>query len=185
MNLPFAILAGLTAGSAIAAVSLRNLVHCALSLVVTFAGLAALFLQLNAEFVGFAQILVYVGAVAILIVFAILLTRGTESQPPPSIAAATPWAISIAVATFVMIAGAMLQTKAVPLASMTAVVEIAGQKMEVPIRPVTNPKPTVKSIGDKLMTDYVLPLEVVGLLLTAAMIGAVIIAMQERRPKSQ
>ena len=83
MTLPFAIIAGLTVGSAIAAMSLRNLVHCALSLVVTFAGLAALFLQLNAQFVGFAQVLVYVGAVAILIVFAILLTRGAEPGSAP------------------------------------------------------------------------------------------------------
>jgi len=185
MSFAFAIIAGLTAGSAIAAVSLRNLVHCALSLVVTFAGLAALFLQLNAEFVGFAQILVYVGAVAILIVFAILLTRGTESAPPAPITTATPWAISIAVAGFVVIAGAMLQSKAVPLPTMTAIVEVQGQKMELPLYKDTNPKPTVKSIGAKLMTDYVLPLEVIGLLLTAAMIGAVIIAMQERKPNSQ
>jgi NADH-quinone oxidoreductase subunit J len=183
MTLSFAILAGLTAGSAIAAVSLRNLVHCALSLVVTFVGLAALFLQLNAEFVGFAQILVYVGAVAILIVFAILLTRGTEAQPSAPIAAATPWAVSIAVAAFVVIAGAMLQSKAVPPATATAVVEIGGKTVELPIRMVTNPNPTVRNIGDKLMTDYVLPLEVIGLLLTAAMIGAVIIAMQERKSK--
>jgi NADH-quinone oxidoreductase subunit J len=188
MTLSFAILAGLTAGSAIAAVSLRNLVHCALSLVVTFVGLAALFLQLNAEFVGFAQILVYVGAVAILIVFAILLTRGLEAQPSAPvaaapIAAATPWAVSIAVAAFVVIAGAMLQSKAVPLATATAVVEIGGKTVELPIRMVTNPNPTVRNIGDKLMTDYVLPLEVIGLLLTAAMIGAVIIAMQERKSK--
>jgi NADH-quinone oxidoreductase subunit J len=184
MTLSFAILAGLTAGSAIAAVSLRNLVHCALSLVVTFVGLAALFLQLNAEFVGLAQILVYVGAVAILIVFAILLTRGSETEPPPSIAAATPWAISIAVAAFVTIAGAILQTRSVPVAVMTATVEVAGKPMELPLHRVTNPKPTVKNIGEQLMTDYILPLEVVGLLLTAAMIGAVIIAMPERKSGS-
>ena len=65
----------LTLASAVAAMSLRNLVHCALTLTVTFAGLAAFYLQLDAQFVGFAQILVYIGAVAILIVFAILLTR--------------------------------------------------------------------------------------------------------------
>jgi NADH:ubiquinone oxidoreductase subunit 6 (subunit J) len=184
MNLPFAIIAGLTAGSAIAAVSLRNLVHCALSLVVTFAGLAALFLQLNAEFVGFAQILVYVGAVAILIVFAILLTRGSESVPSAPITTATPWAISIAVAAFVTIGGAIMQTKAVPVGAVIAVVEVGGKKVGLPLLMIGDPKPTVKSIGDKLMTDYVLPLEVVGLLLTAAMIGAVIIAMQDkgRRP---
>lgn len=183
MTLPFAIIAGLTVGSAIAAMTLRNLVHCALCLVITFVGLAALFLQLNAEFVGFAQILVYVGAVAILIVFAILLTRGAEPPAPAPVTAATPWAISIAVAAFALIAGAMLQSKAIPASRMTAVVEIKGQKVEMPVYPVTNPKPTVKSIGDKLMKDYVLPLEVTGLLLTAAMIGAVIIAMQERKTK--
>jgi NADH-quinone oxidoreductase subunit J len=183
MTLSFAIIAGLTAGSAIAAVSLRNLVHCALSLVVTFAGLAALFLQLNAEFVGFAQILVYVGAVAILIVFAILLTRGADTQPPATISTAAPWAISIAVAAFVVIAGAISQSQAVPAGRMTALVEIEGKTMELPIYMDTNPKPTVRNIGHKLMTDYVLPLEVIGLLLTAAMIGAVIIAMQEK-PRS-
>ena len=79
MTLPFAIIAVLTIAAAVAAMSLRNLVHCALAVVVTLAGLATLYLQLNAQFVGFAQILVYVGAVAILVVFAILLTRGGEA----------------------------------------------------------------------------------------------------------
>ena len=78
----------LTLASAVAAMSLRNLVHCALMLTVTFAGLAAFYLQLGAQFVGFAQILIYIGAVAILIVFAILLTAaasrpGIRSSPPP------------------------------------------------------------------------------------------------------
>src|SRR5215471_11211338 len=79
----FVILAIFTIGSALAAITMRNLVHCALALALTFSGLAAFYLQLNAQFVGFAQILVYVGAVAILIVFAILLTRsgGAETGP--------------------------------------------------------------------------------------------------------
>jgi NADH-quinone oxidoreductase subunit J len=70
VTLPFSIIAILTIAAAVAAMSLRNLVHCSLALTVAFAGLAAAFLQLDAQFVGFAQILVYVGAVAILIVFA-------------------------------------------------------------------------------------------------------------------
>ncbi|HKX62671.1 MAG TPA: NADH-quinone oxidoreductase subunit J, partial [Verrucomicrobiae bacterium] len=64
MSLAFVIIAGLTAASAVAAMALRNLVHCALCLVVMFAGLAALYLQLGAEFVGFVQVIVYIGAVA-------------------------------------------------------------------------------------------------------------------------
>src|SRR5260370_8037904 len=83
MTVPFTIIAIITIGSAIAAMTLRNLVHCALALVGAFAGLAALYLQLDAQFVGFAQILVYVGAVAILIVFAILLTGGSEPPKQP------------------------------------------------------------------------------------------------------
>ncbi len=79
MTLLFAILAGLTVGAAVAAMTLRNLVHSALSLTVSLVGLALLYLNLGAEFVGFVQILVYVGAVAILIVFAVLLTRSGEA----------------------------------------------------------------------------------------------------------
>jgi NADH-quinone oxidoreductase subunit J len=162
MTWPFALIAGVTIGSAIAAISLRNLVHCALSLVVTFVGLAALFLVLNAEFVGFAQILVYVGAVAILIVFAILLTPGTEPPPPAHPATAPGWGVAVAVAAFLTLAGAV---------ASSIVMKREG-------RP--RPDLTVRSIGDSLMHDYVLPLEVLGLLLTAALIGAVIIAMQEK-----
>src|SRR5262245_66495480 len=81
MTVAFAIIAVLTIAAAVAAMSLRNLVHCALALTVAFAGLAAAYLQLGAQFVGFSQVLVYIGAVAILIVFAILLTRGSETTP--------------------------------------------------------------------------------------------------------
>ena len=165
MTLPFALLALVTLAGAIAAMSLRNLVHCALSLVVTLAGLAAVFLQLNAEFVGWAQILVYVGAVAILIVFAILLTRGMEQAAPAPITSSPLWGIGIAAVAFLAIAGALGASLAT--------------KRPVPPAPAA----AVKNIGEKLMNEYVLPLEVIGLLLTAAMIGAVIIAMQERKAK--
>src|SRR5258705_7978282 len=81
MHWSFYLVAGLTVGSGIAAMSLRNIVHCALVLTVTFGGLALLYLQLNAQFVALAQVLVYIGAVAILIVFAILLTRSSDIGP--------------------------------------------------------------------------------------------------------
>ena len=166
MSSVFIILALVTLLSASAAMSLRNLVHCALSLVVTFGGLAALYLQLHAEFVGFAQVLVYVGAVAILIVFAILLTRGGDSPKEPILAPG--WIAGIAVSTIVFVAlgWAVLSSTAIP--------------KQTPVAPVA----TVKNIGDALMTKYVLPLEVIGLLLTAAMIGAVIIALRDDKPEA-
>src|SRR6185503_16571839 len=167
MSWAFFILAVVTVGGAIGAMALRNLVHCVLCLVVTFAGLAAVFLQLSAEFVGFVQILVYVGAVAILMVFAILLTRGTEEasapdRPKPESHAAG-WGLWVAGVVFVVMAGAILSS---------AITRVAAPERQTP---------TVRRIGDQLMQDYVLPLEVLGLLLTAALVGAVVIAMQERK----
>src|SRR5437016_14147459 len=100
MTVAFAIIAVLTIASAVAAMTMRNLVHCALSLILTFAGLAALYLQLDAQFVGFAQILVYVGAVAILMVFAILLTRGSEPQQQPIVSSGWAAGVAIALAVF-------------------------------------------------------------------------------------
>jgi NADH-quinone oxidoreductase subunit J len=161
MSPSFIILALVTLLSASAAMSLRNLVHSALSLVVTFAGLAGLYLQLHAEFVGFAQVLVYIGAVAILIVFAILLTRSGDT--PNQAVLAPGWVAGIAVSAvvFATLGWAVLNSNAIAKGTPDA------------------PTVAVKDIGDALMTKYVLPLEVIGLLLTAAMIGAVIIAMKE------
>jgi NADH-quinone oxidoreductase subunit J len=161
----FVILAMVTLAGALAAMSQRHLVHCALCLVLALGGLAALFLQLDAQFVGLAQILVYIGAVAILIVFAILLTRSSE---PPQQSSVTPsWVMGagVAILTFGSLAAAVLASSVTPAA--------ANPRTDVAAAV------SVKRIGEMLMTDYVLPLEVVALLLTAALIGAVIIAMRE------
>src|SRR5215831_6039390 len=112
MHAVFIILSILTLGSAIAAMALRNLVHCALALTVTFAGLAALYLKLDAQFAGFAQILVYIGAVAILIVFAILLTRGAESGGQSVLSAGWLGGVAVAVAVFSVLSGMILSSKA-------------------------------------------------------------------------
>ena len=167
MTLSFIIVAMLTVAGAVAAMSLRNLIHCALCLVLTFVGLATLFLQLDAQFVGLAQILVYVGAVAILIVFAILLTRGSEPAQQSVWSAAPVMGVCIAVLAFGSLAACVLSSYVV-LAPHNANVGVAAGA-------------SVKNIGARLMTDFVLPLEVVGLLLTAALIGAVILAMKEER----
>jgi NADH-quinone oxidoreductase subunit J len=165
MTIAFIILAIITIGSAIAAMTLRNLVHCALALVGTFAGLAALYLQLDAQFVGFAQILVYVGAVAILIVFAILLTSGGEPSKRPVFSASWCIGAGVALAVFGVLVWAIRSSHSVTDA----------------LPPAT--QVSVRQIGDQLMTTYILPLQVVGLLLTAALIGAVIIAMKEEKAK--
>lgn len=165
-TVPFLILAVLTLTGSVAAMTLRRLVHCALALTVAFAGLAALYLNLGAEFAGLAQLLVYVGAIAILIVFAILLTRGDDTAEsvfsPSGLAGAV-----IALAVFAVLAWA-IDTSSIGLQ---------------PVTPAAPPEP-MRSIGLVLMQQYVLPLEVIALMLTAAMIGAVILAVREKRPNA-
>jgi NADH-quinone oxidoreductase subunit J len=162
----FAILALLIVAGAVAAVSLRNLVHCALALTVTFAALAALYLQLDAQFVGFAQVLVYIGAVAILIVFAILLTRGSAPAGERIFSSTWFWGIGVVAGVFLVLSIMLLSSPAL-------------RYREVPAAR----SPSVAQIGDQLMTRYIVPLEVLGLLLTAALLGAVLLAMRESEPE--
>ena len=162
MTVAFILLALITLASAVAAMSMPRLIHCALALVVAFAGLGCIFLNLGAEFVGLAQLLVYVGAVAILIVFAILLTRGGEALMRPAARSAISGTV-IALAVFAVIAHAVL-TSSVSRMATTAVA----------------PSNRVKEIGVALLQQYVLPLEVIALLLTAALIGGVILALREK-----
>lgn len=155
----FIVIAILTLAGALAAATLRKLIHAALCLVIAFVGIAAFFFLLGAEFVGLVQIFVYVGAVAVLIVFTILLTRQPEER-----AGGFNWVgVVIAFAVFGGLLWAILQTPALSVAAP-------------PIEALT-----VKRIGEALMTDYIWPLQCIGLLLTAALIGGLILVMEEKR----
>ena len=162
MSPVFWILSTLTVLGGLAAVTLKNTVHCALALTVAFAGLALLYLQLDAQFAGFAQILVYIGAVAILVVFAILLTRGSETPKDGIFSRSWFTGMTIAAAVFAVLGWAIIQS------------------MQVLPHQAALPAVTVNQVGNALLGRYVLPLEIVALLLTAALIGAVIVAMHEK-----
>jgi NADH:ubiquinone oxidoreductase subunit 6 (subunit J) len=158
MSVVFGLTALVTLAGAVAAVTMRNLIHAALALAVTFAGVAAVYLQLGAEFLGFAQVLIYVGAVAILIVFAVLLTRGGD-VPVGGVHACGWW-------VGVLVALAVLGT----LGWAAGSAEVAGRGPEVM---ATLP---VRELGEALLVRWVVPLQVLGVLLTAALIGAVLLA---------
>jgi NADH-quinone oxidoreductase subunit J len=163
MSPMFYFLAGMTLLGAVASMSLRNPVHCALSLVVTFAGLAGIYLGMGAQFLGLAQVVVYIGAVAILLVFVLLLTRAAGGEGEAE--AAPSWKMAVLVG--VLVAGVM-----------GAAVITAGRG--VPRE--TGPEPVpVAEIGRVLMAEYALPLQVIGVVLTVAMIGAAVLAMPEKR----
>jgi len=166
-EIEFLLCAAVTLAGAVAAMTLRNLVHCALCAAGAFAGLAAIFLQLDAQFAGFAQLLVYVGAIAILIVFTVLLTRGAEIQPGASTTSPSWW--------MGWLVGALV------LACLIGCIVASPSLFRLPSQAASAP---VKQIGEQLMNQYVMPLETIGLLLTAALLGAVVIALREP-PKSE
>ncbi|PYK36902.1 MAG: NADH-quinone oxidoreductase subunit J [Verrucomicrobia bacterium] len=158
-SVAFILIAILTLAAALAAASLPKLIHAALSFAVTFVGVAAFFFLLGAEFVGLVQVFVYIGAVAVLIVFTILLTRRDVGKDR-----GFNWGgVAIAIAVFGGLIWAILKTQPLSIAAP-------------PIEALT-----VKRIGEVLMTSYVWPLQCVGLVLTAALIGALILVMNEER----
>jgi NADH-quinone oxidoreductase subunit J len=158
-SVAFILIAILTLAAALAAASLPKLIHAALSFAVTFVGVAAFFFLLGAEFVGLVQVFVYIGAVAVLIVFTILLTRRDVGKDR-----GFNWGgVAIAIAVFGGLLWAIFHTPAVAIAAP-------------PVEALT-----VKRIGEALMTGYVWPLQCVGVLLTTALIGALILVMEEKR----
>jgi len=155
----FVLIAILTLAAALAAATLQKLMHATLSFAVALVGVAAFFFLLGAEFVGLVLVFVYIGAVAVLIVFTILLTRRDARKDRDA-----NWGGALlAVAVFGGLAWAVFKTPSVAIGAPH-------------IRALT-----VKRIGEALMTSYVWPLQCVGLLLTAALIGALVLVMEEKR----
>ena len=164
IDITFVVLAALTIGSGIAAISLRNLIHCALCFAACLLGVAGLFLWLGAQFIGFAQVLVYVGAISILVVFAILLTRGAGKENGQRFFGSPLVSATIAL----LIAGVLLAS-------------LFASNHATPVAPQPSAAAPVLAIGQKLMTSHVLALEIIALMLTAALLGAVTLAMPERK----
>jgi len=161
----FYIIATLTMICGVAAVSLRNVVHCVLALIGFFAGIAAVFFTLRAEFLGAVQIIVYVGAVAVLLLFAVMLTRRVTGE-----AVVSPFS------------GGSVWGLLVSAAVLCAILYSIPDADAFPPSPGATPL-SVANLGQALMTRYAIPFEVISLLLTAALVGAVVIATEE--PKGE
>jgi len=142
--------------SAVWVVTLRNLFRAALSLGLVLLGVAGLFILLEAEFLAFVQILVYVGAILTLVVFAIMLTAKLQISPvPPASRSPLPAAV-VSLGLFAI------------LASTT-------QSLLWPKAP-SAPAVLLSALGQELVTTLVLPFEVISLVFVAAMVGAIAIA---------
>ena len=154
-------LAAVMAVSAIRVVTTRNVVHAALYLVGTLLGAAALYVLLFAEFVAWVQVLVYVGAVVVLMLFGLMLTRA-------SIGAADFDNDQRVVAA--ICAGAIFLVTSIIMVQAFEGREISFDRTAGTL---------TRSIGDVIFSSYVLPFEVVSVLLLAALVGAVVMARRE------
>jgi NADH-quinone oxidoreductase subunit J len=169
MTILFLVAAAIAIAGTLGAMSLRNPIHCILSLAAGLVGIAGVYLALSAQFVGFTQVLVYVGAVAILAVFALMMTQSEEQSFRTGTRrfVSLPGVVGVLTgsAVFGLLAWAALSYRAAIPATPQAGTATAGE------------------VGISLMHAYVVPLEVIGLLLTVALIGAVIVALPEKQER--
>jgi NADH:ubiquinone oxidoreductase subunit 6 (subunit J) len=140
--------------------TIKNLIRSALALTTVLGGVALMYALLNADFLAVAQLVVYVGAIMVLIIFAIFMTPG-QIDVPGLVGAGQR-------------VGALLVAIAVGIISVWVVIFTPWR-----VRDTLLDIPTAESIGGLLMTRYVLPFEIASLLLTVALIGALVIARED------
>jgi len=157
----FWVLAAAMTFAAIRVVTSRNVIHAALYLVVTLLGAATIYVLLYAEFVAWVQVLVYVGAIVVLMLFGLMLTRAdigkSNFDNDQRLLAAVCAAAMFGVMSYVLVDA------------------FEGQEIDLSRTEGT----TAESVGDAIFSAYVLPFEVVSVLLLAALVGAVVIARRD------
>jgi NADH-quinone oxidoreductase subunit J len=158
--LAFALVAGVTLVGAIGVVTARTIFAAGLFLVLSFVGVSGLYVLLEAPFLAAAQLLIYAGAVAILILFAIMLTRRVMSETGGG-QTNNQWAIAalVALMLFVVLLGAT-----------------SGQDWQV--SDAAPPADVIAALGAAFLGPYLLPFEIISVLLLAALVGSIIIARE-------
>jgi NADH-quinone oxidoreductase subunit J len=180
----FAIIAVLGLAAALGTVLARNLVRAALYLIAFFATVAGMFVLLEAEFLAALQVLVYIGAVSILLMFGIMLTRNIQGDDPASNPSA--WRLPglvAGLALFLVLAYGIAHQKGIGTQRSWSTTEVRPRSAQLK-GPGTSARGDAinnmaKVVGDQLTTRYVIAFEVAGLLLTAALVGAIAIAHRE------
>src|SRR5579863_8683855 len=158
----FYALAALTVGSAVLVAFSRNIVYSTFALLGAFMGVVGIYILLAADFVAMVQLLVYVGGILVLTIFAVMLTAGIGDVTISNRAVGTvPAVFTVSIAAMVMVY-AIGRTHWHQAAAVTVA-------------------PTTYAIGNAFLGEYVLPFEVASLVLLAALIGAIVISRHEAR----
>lgn len=159
----FWLLSGLTVASALLVFVSRNLLHAVLFLVLSFLGMAGLFVTLSADFIAVAQVLIYAGAISVLLVFAVMLTPLASRDNANSLFVLPGIVIGLA---FAAIVGFVAVDVDWP--------ELTGDALLD-----RDFATTVESIGSALLEPYILAFEIASVLLLAALIGAILLVRED------
>jgi NADH-quinone oxidoreductase subunit J len=152
------VLAALTVGAAAMIIIVRNLLHAILLLILSFVGMAGLFITLSADFVAVVQVLIYAGAIAVLMIFAVMLTPLSSRDNAEN----------------------LLRVPALVLSGLVAAA-VTFVVVETDWQQATRGSfdTTAAAIGEALLSPYVLPFEIASVLLVAAMIGAIVLVRED------
>lgn len=160
-NIAFGIIAAMMIFSAVRVVITDNVVHAAVYLVMVLAGAAAQFILLGAEFIAITQVLIYVGAIVVLFLFGIMLTKapmsGTEKLSRDN------W-----------ILGSLTSLVLLALLGYALIDGFGRDKLPADLAPTDT-----RAVSDSIFSTYLVPFEVISLLLLAALIGAIVIARRD------
>jgi NADH-quinone oxidoreductase subunit J len=159
-DLLFLLFGGLMLAAALGVVLGRNIIRSGLAMILSFASLAGIYVLLGAPLVAAAQVLIYIGAISVLILFAIMLTQ-SKSGPAALVFHHQAWAAAVAA----IVLGVLL------------VAMVAGAQW--PAAEAARIQATTKDIAKLVFSDYLLPFEVVSILLLAAVIGGVFLAKRD------
>ena len=161
----FYFFAAITILSALIILWTNNVLYAAFSLIITFMGVAAMYVFAGADFIAVSQILIYVGGILVLIIFGVMLTNRLSGQTVMTKSHNRLTGYLIGIAMFVTLFWAIMQLNFKAIAK------------ELPS--ALGDRSTIGTIGVKLMSDYILPFEVIALLLLLALIGAAFIARRQ------
>jgi NADH-quinone oxidoreductase subunit J len=172
VQITFGLITALIIGAAVMVVTVRNVIHAALWLIASFFGVGALYFLLEAEFIAVVQVLVYVGAISVLILFAIMLTRQVSGEGVRQLT--NRWWLSL------IVAGLLFAAVIAPT--------VINHQWNVPVPPAVvegvPPEPELiagpAELGRGFVFEYLIQFQVAGVLLTVALIGAIVVAFEER-----
>ena len=161
----FVVLAATLLVSALLVVTLRDIIRCGLSLTVSFASLAGIYALLGNPLIAATQVLVYIGAISVLILFAIMLTQ-TKTAPARLVFQTQAWFAA---------AAAMVIGNVIAVTALTTTWPGLGDRVAT----------STADVARLLFHDYVLPFEIVSVLLTAAVVGGVYLARRESERREE